>query len=407
MHLFFRNRTFRQITLNSWVSGFGDTLFYLAFINYVSAYPFAPMAILLISISETAPTVLSFFIGTLADFQKNRIRKSLGLSFAKIVLYSIVALVLLRMEFSLISVAIICLANFLSDTASSFSGSMTGPIYMRVIREDMAEAVGFAQATGNLVNIIGQFSGGILIAFISIQAMAGINVLTFIFAFVGLLFIRKNMEAFEAELTVDRTFNAKNYWKHMIDSIKQLFSMKPVINLMMTSTMDNVAIGSVISILPLILIQHPFKGLATGQSLSIYSILFMSAMIAGNFLTGRLFKNLPLKAFILISQVLAYIALLGYLLSSFEVIVFGAVSCAFVNGLMSPRVQKVFWELIPDESMGAIRSAIGVLDIVIPGLLSLAAVTLATSVNILSATVFLGIPLASSTVLTLRTKHFS
>lgn len=70
MHIFLKNRAFRQLTVNEWISSFGDTIFYLAFINYVSSYTFAPLAIFLISLSETIPQVLQLFTGVIADFQK-------------------------------------------------------------------------------------------------------------------------------------------------------------------------------------------------------------------------------------------------------------------------------------------------------------------------------------------------
>lgn len=70
MHIFLKNRAFRQLTVNEWISSFGDTIFYLAFINYVSSYAFAPLAIFLISLSETIPQVLQLFTGVIADFLK-------------------------------------------------------------------------------------------------------------------------------------------------------------------------------------------------------------------------------------------------------------------------------------------------------------------------------------------------
>ena len=69
MKVFIQNRDFRQLTINQWISTVGDTIFYLAFLNYVADASFAPLAILLITISETVPQVLQIFMGVLADFQ--------------------------------------------------------------------------------------------------------------------------------------------------------------------------------------------------------------------------------------------------------------------------------------------------------------------------------------------------
>lgn len=91
MKVFLQNRDFRQLTINQWISTLGDTIFYLAFLNYVADASFAPLAILLITISETLPQVLQIFLGVLADFQHHRVLKYTVISFAKFfaLLYSV------------------------------------------------------------------------------------------------------------------------------------------------------------------------------------------------------------------------------------------------------------------------------------------------------------------------------
>ncbi|MEW4354577.1 hypothetical protein AB1I63_06755 [Streptococcus pneumoniae] len=103
-------------------------MFYLAFISYVSSYPFAPLAILLITISETLPQILQIALGTVADFQKNRVRKNIVFSFVKFLLYTGVGIILTSSKFSLLSVVLICLINFISDTLGQFTGFMLTPI---------------------------------------------------------------------------------------------------------------------------------------------------------------------------------------------------------------------------------------------------------------------------------------
>ena len=41
MKVFLQNRNFRQLTINQWISTVGDTIFYLAFLNYVADASFA------------------------------------------------------------------------------------------------------------------------------------------------------------------------------------------------------------------------------------------------------------------------------------------------------------------------------------------------------------------------------
>lgn len=181
MKVFLQNRDFRQLTINQWISTVGDTIFYLAFLNYVADASFAPLAILLITISETLPQVLQIFLGVLADFQHHRVLKYTMISFAKFLLYSIVSLSLSGQSFSLLLVAFICLINLLSDTLSYFSGAMLTPIFIRIIGQDhLAEAIGFKQSTVSLVKTISNILGGVLLGILSIQSISLLNALTFL-----------------------------------------------------------------------------------------------------------------------------------------------------------------------------------------------------------------------------------
>lgn len=119
MKVFLQNRDFRQLTINQWISTVGDTIFIWPF-ELCGRCIFCPLAILLITISETLPQVLQIFLGVLADFQHHRVLKYTMISFAKFLLYSIVSLSLSGQSFSLVLVVFICLINLLSDTLSYF-----------------------------------------------------------------------------------------------------------------------------------------------------------------------------------------------------------------------------------------------------------------------------------------------
>ncbi|MGB4985475.1 MAG: hypothetical protein WBO70_06850 [Erysipelotrichaceae bacterium] len=128
MKSFINNISLRKLTINGWISVNGDTVFYLAFINYVSGFSFATQAILFITISETIPQFFQIFFGSVADFQKNRIFKSLAFSLARFVIYLFVALSLTSFDFSLNIVVLVCILNTVSDCIGFFSGAMFTPI---------------------------------------------------------------------------------------------------------------------------------------------------------------------------------------------------------------------------------------------------------------------------------------
>ena len=59
-----------------------------------------------------------------------------------------------------------------------------------------------------------------------------------------------------------------------------------------------------------------------------------------------------------------------------------AFACAVVVGLLSPRLQKSVFSLIPEESMGAIQSAINLFSMAVPSILSMLLIALASSMGI-------------------------
>lgn len=142
MKLFWTNNIYRQLLLNSCFSSFGDSIFYLAIINYVAQYNFAPLAILLISISEMVPLLSQLFLGILGDFQENRVKHALWIAKIKILLYAILTVFLVLSPFSLVSVIMIVIINLISDTLSYLSAYMMNALYISVIKDDLHDGHG-------------------------------------------------------------------------------------------------------------------------------------------------------------------------------------------------------------------------------------------------------------------------
>lgn len=391
LNIFLSNRNFRQLSINEWISTFGDTVFYLAFINYVSSYAFAPLAILMITTSETLPQIMQIFTGVVADFQKNRIGKYSVLMFVKFVLYATVALILVGTKFSLVSVFLICLINFVSDTIGYFSSAMITPIYVKIINNDMTSALGFKQATANLVRVFGNLSGGALIGFINIGMFAGMNALTFLFAFFGILLIRTNLVRFEEQIEITQALDSKNFWKHLLDSLKILGSLGNIIRLIGILSINQAVINVTIPVTTLLLIKYPFADLETGQSIAILTTVELIGIVCGNFLSGNVMKKMSTKTSVYLSQVMEFVILVGFLNNNFLVVLLAAFGNTFSIGILSPRLQQSVFRLVPEQSMGAVQSGISMLSIVLPGILSIVLVGIASSLGVVYVAVSLGV----------------
>lgn len=382
MNAFLTNKNFRQLLINQWISGFGDIVFYLALMNYVSAYSFAPLAIFIISASETLPQFIQVFTGVAADFQKNRTQKYLFIQFSKIVLYSLVTLLLFGRDFSFLILLMICLINFLSDSLSYFSGAMLTPVYVKVIEQDMTSAMGFRQASMNLVHILGNLAGGFLITWMSIGALAGLNTLTFVLAYLGFRQISKNLHDLEPTLSNDRELTKVNYWKHLLASLKVLLGLKDVVRLLLISSLGQVILNILTPVATLLLLKKPFGNLQVGQSLALLIVFSSAGLILGNILSGSLLKKLSTKLAMYASQLFEGFILCGFFLQDFLLVLIATFACAVAVGLLSPRLQKSVFSLIPEESMGSIQSAINLFSMAVPGILSMLLIALASSMGI-------------------------
>ena len=382
MNIFLKNRNFRQLLINQWISGFGDIVFYLALMNYVSAYSFAPLAIFIISASETLPQFIQVFTGVVADFQKNRTQKYLFIQFSKVVLYSLVTLLLFGRDFSFLILLVICLINFLSDSLSYFSGAMLTPVYIKVIEQDMTSAMGFRQASMSLVHILGNLAGGFLITWMSIGALAGLNTLTFVLAYLGFRQISKNLHDLEPTLSNDKELTKANYWKHLLASLKVLLGLKDVVRLLLISSLGQVILNILTPVATLLLLKKPFGNLQVGQSLALQIVFSSAGLILGNILSGSLLKKLSTKLAMYASQLFEGFILCGFFLQDFLLVLIATFACAVAVGLLSPRLQKSVFSLIPEESMGAIQSAINLFSMAVPGILSMLLIALASSMGI-------------------------
>lgn len=402
MHLFIKNATFRQLTLNEWISGIGDTFFYLAFINYVSSYAFAPLAVFLITLSETIPQLLQFFGGVIADFQKNRMAKYTLISFVKIILYSVAALILMSTRFSLLSVVLICLINLISDTLGFFAGSLLTPIYTRLITDNMNQALGFRQATSALTRVLGNLGGGILLGFFDIAVITWFNVVTFLFAFLGILLIKGHLSALEIGLEMEKPLNVENFRQHLVESITYLLSLKTVMVLLWVVAILQAVLTMLPPISTLLLTAKPFLNLKTGEALAALVVISMTSLIIGSLLSRYVSLKMSLKSHMLLCLMAEMMIVLGFFSQQFFYILLGTMASAFMGGTLTPRLQEMILSLIPEKAIGSVQSAISLVTMILPSVLSLAGVAIASSLGIVTVAIALSVLLLIGFFLHLR-----
>lgn len=382
MNTFLTNKNYRMLLINQWVSSFGDTLFYISFISYVSGYQFASLAVLCITVSETLPQISQLFTGVIADFQKNRVAKYIAILASKFLLYTLLTLFVTDKNFSMGMVFLICGINLLSDTMSYFAGAMISPLYVRIIGDDMTDAMGFRQATAGVVNILSNLTGGVLIGVISLQMFVGLNALTFLFALLGVVFIRTSLRDIEGQMEVSKRLTAKSFGEHFLYSMKILASFPAIIKLISIATMNQMILSIITPLTTLMLIHHPFIFFDTGQSIAVLSVVTFSGTIVGSFLSGGILKNIPIKMIVYFEEIMQLCILFSWLTNHFLLLLVVVFLCAVAVGMMGPRIFNLVFSMVPEEVMGTIQSVLGVFNVVVPGILSMLIVALASATNL-------------------------
>ncbi|WP_155977328.1 MFS transporter, partial [Streptococcus dysgalactiae] len=320
------------------------------------------------------------------------------LGFSKFLLYLFVA-ALSGSNLNIISIIIICIINLLSDMFGRFTGSMISPLYIKLLGEDVAEAMGFNQAIGSIVQVFANLCGGLALGFISLQWFAIINALTFLFAFLGLFYIRKDLEDYEKTLPQTTNFNVKNYVTHIWQSLQVLFSFSSILKLYTILAIGQSILGMILPLSSLLLIKRQFMGLSVGFSLGLLSTSVFVGMILGNICTAFLTKKLSIRTAILVSNMANLTISFGILFSDYSLILFGAFGSAFFMGIINPKLQELFFKQVPEDKMGAIESGLGFLITCIGSLLSMFMVFIATQHTELSAYLSMGILVFSSFLL--------
>ena len=382
MNTFLTNKNYRMLLINQWVSSFGDTLFYISFISYVSGYKFASLAVLCITVSETLPQISQLFTGVIADFQKNRVAKYIAILASKFLLYTLLTLFVADKNFSMGMVLLICGINLLSDTMSYFAGAMISPLYVRIIGDDMTDAMGFRQATAGVVNILSNLIGGVLIGVISLQMFVGLNALTFLFALLGVVFIRTSLRDIEGQMEVSKRLTAKSFGEHFLYSMKILASFPAIIKLIFIAAMNQMILSIITPLTTLMLIHHPFIFFDTGQSIAVLSVVTFSGTIVGSFLSGGILKNIPIKMIVYFEEIMQLCILFSWLTNHFLLLLVVVFLCAVAVGMMGPRIFNLVFSMVPEEVMGTIQSVLGVFNVVVPGILSMLIVALASATNL-------------------------
>ncbi|MFM0791796.1 MFS transporter [Streptococcus suis] len=404
------NKLFLSSYLADLISNFGDTLYYLALMNYVLFLPDTKFALAMITVSETLPILSELFMGIWADRTKNKLDTILATLVLRFVLYALVGL-LMGFTPALWIVAVVCVVNFLSDLVGQYENGLYMPLSLRVLEaEDRETAMAFKNTVGGILMIVFRSSGAILIGFMSYQNLAFFNAGTFLVSLAIMVGLRPAFAKLLKEnpiQEVEQTETEAGLVKGIGQSLKESYQAIQNIPVLKASILTISGINTVVSaVSPMVILSmkefSDFVIVNSGITLALVFNLFSVGYILGSSLGMAFFKHISLSNLLKCCTFLSVILFVGFYLHNIYIVMATILVTTMMTGIINPKLYALIMNELPEDKLATINAGMGTIFNI--GMLAGQALV-ALMVTVLSATsislifLLLSVGLVSYTIL--------
>ena len=305
MTIFFKNKEYRKFSIASILSSAGDILFYLALMTYASRLKNYSLALSLIAISESVPRLFSSVGGYLADRTQNKFQKIVWMAMIRGALYLLVGFLFSQNIAGWNLVIMVIIINFISDTAGTYSGGLTTPLVISLVKKDeIAEAEGFTSGVSQVITLISQFVGSGLLLFMSYSALAVINGLTFVVA--GLIYCNiARSKRKKGISTVTQEVDDRGFWSTLALALKQVKKASGLITTLLVIAVLNGVLSTIEPLISIVIAGNRQVMVIGTYSFTIALIGAMAGIGAalGSIFGTNLFKNVSLYIIIMFAYI--------------------------------------------------------------------------------------------------------
>lgn len=360
------NKLFLSSFVADLISNFGDTLYYLALMNYVLFLPDTKFALAMITASETLPILAGLFIGIWADKTKNKLDTILATLLVRVGLYALVGF-LMGFAPALWIVVVVCVVNFLSDLAGQYENGLYMPVSLRVVAaEDRETAMAFKNTVGGILMIVFRSSGAILIGYMSYQNLAFFNAGTFLVSLVIMAGLRPAFAKLLKEnpiQEVEQTETEAGLVKGIGQSIKESYQAVQNIPVLKASIITIASLNAIFTALsPLVVLNmkefSDFVIVNAGTTVALISILFSVGSILGSSLGMAAFKNVSLINLLKFSTLMPVLLFLGIFLHNIYMVLAVLFVTAMTLGIFNPKMNALVLNELPEDKLATVGGGI-------------------------------------------------
>ncbi|HFI0564111.1 TPA: MFS transporter [Streptococcus suis] len=360
------NKLFLSSFVADLISNFGDTLYYLALLNYVLLLPDTKFALAMITASETLPILAGLFIGIWADKTKNKLDTILATLLVRVGLYALVGF-LMGFAPALWIVGVVCVINFLSDLAGQYENGLYMPVSLRVVAaEDRETAMAFKMTVKGLLQIAFQASGAILIGFMSYQNLAFFNAGTFLVSLAIMATLRPALAKLLKENPIQQAEQVETeagIIKGMRNSLKESYQAVQNIPVLKASIITIASLNAIFTALsPLVILNmkefSDFMIVNAGTTVALISILFSVGSILGSSIGMALFKNVSLINLLKFSTLMPVLLFSGFFLHNIYVVLAVIFVTAVTLGIFNPKMSALVMNELPEDKLATVGGGI-------------------------------------------------
>lgn len=362
MRKILKNQLYLKVLLSDLISNFGDTLYFIALMTYVTELKDSNLAVSIINLSETIPILFTVFLGIIADRTMNKVETIIKTLWIRVGLYLLVAMVM-NFKASIMVVILASMVNLVSDTLGQFENGLFYPISNRIVeKSEREEAMAFRQTVTSTMNIVNQSLGAFLITILSFFHLALINSLTFAISLFIMLVIKHQIDYDDqTSSSTSSTFHFKTLFSEIMSnlklSIKHLFSISHMKAALLVIPILN---GSLAILTPLVVVNLS-KGSAltimnTATTISLLGISTVAGGILGGafILISKRFKSLSIGTLLKMNLMTVLLSFVVFYYQNIYLLLFASfLSSVFVSAL-NPKMGAIIFNHIDETKLATI-----------------------------------------------------
>ena len=384
MTIFFKNKEYRKFSIASILSSAGDILFYLALMTYASRLKNYSLALSLIAISESVPRLFSSVGGYLADRTQNKFQKIVWMAMIRGALYLLVGFLFSQNIAGWNLVIMVIIINFISDTAGTYSGGLTTPLIISLVKKDeIAEAEGFTSGVSQVITLISQFVGSGLLLFMSYSALAVINGLTFIVA--GLIYYNiAGSQRKKGISTVTQEVDDRGFWSTLALALKQVKKASGLITTLLVIAILNGVLSTIEPLISIVIAGNRQVMVIGTYSFTIALIGAMAGIGAalGSILGTNLFKNVSLYIIIMFAYIAGASVIIAILSKQIWFCLITYCILGFFAGTASPKLTQWMVGAVDRKILASSVGLINTILLIASPLMTTAFTTLSAVTNV-------------------------